>query len=364
MAKKPARSFIIKRATREAMKVYLGVAGPSSSGKTYTALRLGTGIQTVVGGALGLIDTENSRALMYADDFKFEYIPFDPPFNALSYFDALKFAASKGVKTLIVDSMSHEHEGEGGHLWMHEAELTRIAGDDWKKRDRVKFLAWAKPAAERRELLLALQRSPMNLILCFRAKDKLALVKKDGKTEPVSIGWQPIAGPEYVFDMTALVVLPPRSGGVPDWQAEAAKVAKGWGPLFIQGKPLDEATGERLARYATGEKVKPVGQEIAPLTQDARRQTSGDDAGGGDVPQWAPEGGWPEFKTVSDWVKWSTKFLTTADRDQANAWSQWWSRYSITLADLVRDNKRGAAEADKELKAALAGAMKREGRLL
>lgn len=364
MAKKAARAFTIKRATREAMKVYLGVAGPSSSGKTYTALRLGTGIQSVVGGELGLIDTENDRALMYADDFKFQHIPFHPPFNALSYFDALKFAASKGVKTLIVDSMSHEHEGEGGHLAMHEAELDRMSKGDASKRDRYNFMAWGRPAAERRELLLALQRSPMNLILCFRAKDKLVLIKnRDGKQEPVSIGWQPIAGPEYVFDMTALVVLPPRSGGVPDWKAEAAKVAKGWGSLFIQDKPLDEATGERLARYATGEKVKPVGQEIAPLKADARRQTGGD-AGGGDVPDWAPAEGWPEFKTVSEWAKWSTTFLAKAERDHANAWAQWWSGYTLKLADMVRENRRDADKIEKELKAALAGAMKREGKLI
>lgn len=365
MAKKITRAFTMKDAKREAMKAYIGVAGPSSSGKTYTALRLGTGIQAVVGGELGVIDTENNRALMYADKFKFKHIPFSAPYNALSYLDAIKFADAKGIKTLIVDSMSHEHEGDGGHLAMHEAELDRIAGDDWKKRERVTFLAWARPAAERRALLLYLMQSQMNLILCFRAKDKLALIKKDGKTEPVSIGWQPIAGSEYVFDMTALVVLPPRSGGVPDWKAEAAKVADGYDVLFQPGKPLDEATGERLARYATGEKVKAVGEKIQPLAQDARR--SGNDAGGGgEVPEWTPAEGWPErFENVSGWAKWSTEFLSKkdTDRDRANAWAKWWSGYSIALEDLVRDNRRGAAEISANLKAALAAAMKREGKL-
>jgi len=370
MAKKTARQFTMKPAKREAMDLRLGVSGPSSSGKTYTSLLLGVGIQEVVGGDLALVDTENGRANQYADEFKFLHVPFAAPFGSLAYLDALNFVAGKGVKTCIIDSMSHEHEGDGGHLHMHEAELDRMAGDDWGKRKQLTFLAWAKPAAERRAFLNAIQQIRMNLIFCFRAKDKLALVKVNGKTEAVSIGWQPIAGPEFVFEMTALVVLPPRSGGVPDWKAEAVKVAKGWDVLFPKaGVALDKATGERLARYAQGEKVKPVGDKIAPLQEDARRTTAAAlkaEQKGGKPSEWSPMEGWPEFKTVSEWAKWSIQFLTNKEigRTEAEAWSEWWRDYMNNLEGLVQQKRTGAAEIDKELKAALNAAMKREAKLL
>ena len=241
--------FQIGPAKREGVPVFIGIAGPSSSGKTFSALRVGTGIQRVVGGDIAVIDTEGKRALHYADQFKFLHVPFGGPFNALRYLEALRFVVGKGIQTIIVDSMSHEHEGDGGHLAMHEAQLDKMAGDDWKKREKVTFAAWAKPAAERRALLNGIQQMRANIIFCFRAKDKLALIKNsEGKMEPTRIGWQPIAGTEYVFDMTALVVLPPRSNGVADWDAEACKNSKGLKGIFQKG-PLDEATGERQARW-------------------------------------------------------------------------------------------------------------------
>ena len=97
--------------------------------------------------------------------------------------------------------MSHEHEGPGGVLDWHEEELTRLAGDDHGKRERVKFLAWQQPKADRKRLIqMTLIRVHAHLILCFRAKEKLKLVKDGGRLKPVSIGIQPICGEEFPYD--------------------------------------------------------------------------------------------------------------------------------------------------------------------
>src|SRR6185503_11962739 len=113
------RQFNDVPAVRSAVPLLVGLTGPSGSGKTFSALRIGTGIQKIVGGEVFGIDTEANRMLHYADKFKFRHIPFLAPFDPLSYLDALKHCLKKGAKTVIIDSTSHIHEGPGGTLEEH-----------------------------------------------------------------------------------------------------------------------------------------------------------------------------------------------------------------------------------------------------
>ncbi len=359
MAKHQKRTFELNTAKREGAPVLLGIAGPSSSGKTYSALRVAMGVQSVVGGDVAVIDTENKRALLYADFFKFLHIPFDPPFNPLSYLDALQFAQVKKVKTVVVDSFSHEHEGAGGYLDMHEAELDRLAGDNWDKRDSMNMLAWQKPSAERRALGLAVERMGINVIMCFRAKEKIQMVKvQEGgrtKTKILPLGFQPIAGDTFVYMANALAMLPPNSGGIPNWSAEAAKISKGLEDLFQKGKPLDEETGVRLARYMGGGKPeKAQGQTAAdrrpPPREDERME---DDIGSA----WQPADGWPKFTLASKFITWSREFLGKANAVQAHGFSQQFAESLVTLQTNGNNGNEGAAKAHEELSGLLKKAL-------
>ena len=249
-------TFTIRRAIRERTPLLIGLVGPSGSGKTFSALRLATGIQSVVGGKIVGIDTEARRMLYYADKFAFEHMQFRAPFGSLRYMEAIKAAIDGGAKTIIVDSMSHEHESVGGYLETHEAELTRLAGDDWKKRQAMTFLAWAKPAGERRKLINFMLQAECNFIFCFRAKEKLKIQR--GK-DPIELGWQAIAGDEFVFEMLVRCLLTPGCKGVPDWSPAACelgvpKISDGLEKVFQHPnhKALDEWIGKQLARWAEG----------------------------------------------------------------------------------------------------------------
>jgi hypothetical protein len=259
--------FIFKPAREAAAggtPLLLGVMGPSGGGKTFTALRLAKGIQSVVGGKIAAIDTEARRMLRYSRYFDFEYLEFGPKFSSERYLQAMQAAAAiKDVKTVIVDSMSHEHEGDGGYLSLHEAELQRMAGDDYGKRDRMKFAAWIKPAGERRKLINGVLQLNCNLIFCFRAKEKIALKPKDGKIVPVDLGWQVIAGEEFAFEMTTMIVLPPRAEGRPDWEAQAAKIEEHHKAFFPAGEQITEKTGADMARWS----LEQVTGQQAPATQ-------------------------------------------------------------------------------------------------
>lgn len=254
--------FTIAQASRGALPLFVGLAGPSGSGKTWSALRLATGIQRVCGGDIAVIDTEANRALHYADNFNFKHLPFAPPFSPNDYWEAIEVCVKNGAKTIVVDSMSHEHEGPGGVLEMHEAEAERIAAA-WKcSKETAQFPAWAEPKGQRRRLVNNILQVQVNLVLCFRAKRKVKMVKNDrGKSVPTDQGWMPIAGDEYAFELTALGVLPPGSNGVPDWLTQdpgsemITKRPAQFHDILKPGAQLTEEMGEAMARWSSGKKA-------------------------------------------------------------------------------------------------------------
>lgn len=257
------RTFIDSPAVRERTPLMLGLVGPSGSGKTYSALRLAAGMQRVCPGEIFFIDTEARRALHYAESFAFRHLPFGAPFDPLSYLEAVKHCVAKGAVTVIIDSMSHEHEGPGGVLEMHAAEVLKKSGGDEAKAERVKIGAWAKPKAERRRLINSLLQLGCNLIMCFRAKEKLKVVP--GKP-PVPMGWQPIAGEEFIYECALNCLLLPGSKGTPEWsphepgEKAMVKLPEQFRALFASSPQLTEDVGEKLARWAAG---APVGPQVA-----------------------------------------------------------------------------------------------------
>ncbi len=257
----PKRDFVATPAKREKVPLLVGLMGPSGGGKTFTALRLATGIQSVTGGDIYFIDTESRRALHYADKFKFKHVPFDAPFGSLDYLAALQWCVKQGAGVVIVDSMSHEHEGPGGMIDLQDQILTRMAGDNYGKRQAMQMLAWAEPKAKRRALINGILQLNSNFIFCFRAKNTSKPVKnpETGKNEVVPQGFMPIAGDEFVFEQTLNALLLPGAGGVPTWQSDQVgertriKLPEQFSGLRQRSAPLDEKVGERLAMWAAGE---------------------------------------------------------------------------------------------------------------
>ena len=254
------RTFCDSVATRERAPLLFGLVGPSGTGKTFSALRLATGVQRVVGGDIFMIDSEARRGLYYADRFKFRHVPFGAPFSPLDYLQAFEHCVKQGAKTIIIDSMSHEHEGPGGVLEMHAAEVLRMSRGDASRADKVKMLAWHKPKSDRRRLINTLLQMQCNFIFCFRAKPKIKIVT--GR-EPEPLGYMPIAGDDYVYEMAMKCLLLPGANGVPvfksDYEGERAmiKIPEQFRAIFAQPKQLSEDIGEALARWAEGSVAAP-----------------------------------------------------------------------------------------------------------
>lgn len=255
------REFTDTDAKRERVPVLLGIVGPSGSGKTKSALRIADGIRGVVGGEVFGADSESRRMLMYAGKHKFRHVPFGAPFSPLDYLAMIAYCVKKGAKTLIIDSMSHEHEGPGGVLEIHEEELQRLSGGDASKAHKFNMLAWARPKAERRRLLNSILQMDLNVIFCFRAKEKLRIVPGQN---PVELGYQPQAGEEFIYEMTLNLLLLPGSEGTPttksDYPGERAmvKIPEHFRDLLATPRQLDEDFGAKLAQWAAGTDPGPM----------------------------------------------------------------------------------------------------------
>jgi hypothetical protein len=243
-------------AVRTNSRILAGISGPTGSGKTYSALRLATGLAN--GGVIAYIDTERGRALDYADLFKFRYSELEEPFTPQRYIEKLDEAEALDPTVIVVDSGSHEWAGAGGCMEMHDEIVDRIAGDDYKKRDAVSWGAWNKPKQEDRRFVNRLTRARPHVIVCLRAEEKTEMIddpKRPGKKLVVPkrllsghVGWIPVAGKALPYELTLSLVMTPDKPGVP----HAIKLPEPLKPFVPLDEELSEETGRRLAEWAQG----------------------------------------------------------------------------------------------------------------
>src|SRR6185312_15779697 len=129
-------TFTFRPAKREHTPLVDGIAGPTKSGKTMSAHRIAVGLAQ--GGPVAMINAEGAKGHQYSDRFDYLAADLEAPFRPEAYTEALKAALALEPRpaVVIIDSLSHMHDGPGGILEYHESELDRIAGNDWKKRER------------------------------------------------------------------------------------------------------------------------------------------------------------------------------------------------------------------------------------
>lgn len=265
----------------------IGLAGETGTGKTTSAIRLGLGMAKVFGTRLAVVDTEALRALNYRKPrgpYDFDYIDFKPPFDPLSYELAIGAAVKSGCKVIVVDSMTHEHSGSGGVMDQIDAYLDDKCGEDYKKREKWMMIAHAKIKPQRKHLnnyIIQLARVGVVLILCYRANDKIKPMTakerdmaEEGADKMKHVGFVPETTSPLRFEMTQAFLLMPGSKGRPIITPETND-EKIWSKTPMQfegwikdGYQLDQAFGEKLARWAIGEGG--TGQAEAVTTQQPK----------------------------------------------------------------------------------------------
>jgi hypothetical protein len=264
-------TFTFRPAIRENVGLLIGLAGSSGSGKTFTAMRLASGIAG--GKPFAVIDTEAGRAKHYADQFKFDHGDLKPPFSPSAYSEAIAAADAAGYPVIVVDSCSHEHAGEGGILDMQEAEFQRMGA-----RDAVKMTSWIKPKGEHRKMVSRLLQVRAHLILCFRAEEKIEMIRNsEGKMEVRKKqtstgldGWVPICEKNLPYELTASFLLMASKPGVP----LPIKLQEQHKTLFPLDKPITEESGKALAQWAAGGRSQHPGSPPSPPATSAGPSSS------------------------------------------------------------------------------------------
>lgn len=282
----PTRKVEFTKAVDGKKPLIVGITGPSGSGKTYSGLRLAVGMQRVVGGDIFVIDTEARRATHYAQYFNFQHYDFKAPHGPLDYVVAINAAVSAGAKIILIDSMSHEHEGEGGVLDQIEKQLDEWYGSDWQKRQANMMRANARPKAQRKSLNLRIKAlGEIIFILCYRAQDKVKPRKK-GAAVPegeekgmLHLGWQPITTSDLIYEMACSFLLLPGCDGKPTFKPETAaekllsKNAEQFRGWFVDGVQLNEDLGVKLATWAQGTGKSVGAPTVLPPSAPAPAQT-------------------------------------------------------------------------------------------
>jgi hypothetical protein len=249
---------LFTKAVKYDAKLRLAIAGPSGSGKTYSALA----IATAFGGKVAVVDTEHGSASKYADLFDFDVLEMDAPYHPDKYIEAVEAAAHAGYKVVVLDSMSHAWNGEGGLLELVEQASKRFKGNS--------YAAWGDITPIQNRLIAAIVSADIHIIATMRSKQDY-VQEKDSNGKPIirKVGMAPIQrdGFEYEFDVfldmdvenNAIVSktrCPALTGKV---------IAKPGAPLahtlidWLSGAPAQQPTGPTRASQEQLEQLEAVG---------------------------------------------------------------------------------------------------------
>jgi len=193
--------FQVKKALREKIYVKVALMSPSGGGKTYSALKLATGMSEEIEKQTGkpariiMGNTESKRGYYYADEFNYDIVDIESPHNPEKYVEFIGFAVKEGYDIVILDSSSHEWEGKGGCL-----ELQQQAGGTYQ--------AWKNVTPRHNKFIEAISDSPIHIIATMRGKDQYEVEKdSNGKTnvKKLGVGAKQRDGFEYEFTCTFLI---------------------------------------------------------------------------------------------------------------------------------------------------------------
>jgi hypothetical protein len=178
------------KATKKQAKLRLALEGPAGFGKTFTGLTLAG----YLGKRTAFADTEAGSASKYAHLFDFDVIEIAPPFHPHRAVEAIEAAVEGGYDTVIVDSLSHFWQGDGGLLnIVDEVARTKYRGDSHR--------AWKEGGEIEQDLINAILRSPIHVIGAMRTKkDYVRSTDDSGKTKIRAAGTKTIQREEFDFE--------------------------------------------------------------------------------------------------------------------------------------------------------------------
>lgn len=197
--------FQVTDAQRQKEKAIVGFIGPSGSGKTAGALLVAYGMMREaypkasdeeIWSKIGVVDTEHRRAKLYAnlqfDEIligSFKHIDFTPPYTTERYQMAVEAIKNAGAEVVVIDSLSHNWQGEGGIVETHGS----MSGNS--------FQNWGKLAPETTKLIKTLTQNDVHILATLRTKTEYVVeADNNGKMAPRKVGTKPVQKDEMEYE--------------------------------------------------------------------------------------------------------------------------------------------------------------------
>jgi hypothetical protein len=234
-----------KKAVRENIYAKICLIAPSGGGKSYSALRLATGISKAMAKDIGqecrlaTVDSESRRILYYAKEFDFDNDELDDT-TPEGYIKKMEEAINAGYKIIVLDGISPE--------WKKCLEIhSRIPGNS--------YTAWDKVTPRHDAFMDYILKCPAHIIATIRGKDKYVLEEVNGKKVPrkVNVGYVGREDTEYQFTLSFNI----------DKDTHVADLLKDNTHIFeSENRILTEKDGEAIYEWANSGDIDKKKKEL------------------------------------------------------------------------------------------------------
>jgi len=266
----------IKPATKFKQFARVVFWGVEKSGKTHAALSLATRLAGETG-KIGVISSEYASSQFLQHRFPHDIIDLTEvdsqgniarnAFSAARYEEAIKLFVKDGYSVIVIDSLSHLWEGEGGILDAVNSRRGNTFNDGWGENSPIY-----------RRTIQAILSTRAHIIITLRAKDgyiQQDYLKKDGTkgTQPVNVGLAPVMRKNFGYEMHLKIRMESMIGTV------EATAMQDYIPRGEEVEAIDDDFATRLLAALDGEPMpEPTEQQkdmrslldefygLAPLT--------------------------------------------------------------------------------------------------
>jgi hypothetical protein len=229
---------------RQQAKIKMGLQGPAGSGKTYSALLIAYGL---IGNwqKIAVIDSENNSAHLYAHLGPYNVLGISQPFTPEKYIEAIELCEHAGIQAIILDSISHEWDGNGGILDIHGS----MMGNS--------FTNWNKVTPRHNSFVQKILQSPAHILATIRSKQDYVLSEKNGKMVPEKVGLKGVTREGMDYEFTIVLDLDIKHNAIASKDRTGLFMDK---PTFVP----NPSTGERIQNWC---QIRLSLEEVAELIQ-------------------------------------------------------------------------------------------------
>ena len=220
----------IKKAQRKKIKLKIGLAWPSWSWKTMSALKLAKWLVNDWS-KICVIDTENWSADLYSHLWEYNTLTLTE-FKPSKYIEAIKACEEAGIECIIIDSITHE--------WKYMLEMIETLTQQSTSKNS--YTQWAKATPHHDKFIQAILQSPCHIITTVRSKQDYDMSKdENGRTKIQKVWMKQETRDWFEYELTLSFDI---------WINHFALISKDRTALFDDSPiKLDEKVGIKLKEW-------------------------------------------------------------------------------------------------------------------